>query len=136
MITPSSQHYIRKAWMSEWLWEQDRKGLAKCIRILSVLCERPRSTCSGPGAGWRRKTSEEKRPESFYRDVEGYEVDPQGGEGPYEVEGRGDQVFAVRPFLTLSELAIALVEALSEKPEQDRNPLSRRYRDIGGVGVE
>ena len=56
--------------------------------------------------------SEEKLPESFNReDVEAHEGDPQGGEGPYKVEGRGDQVFAVRPFITLSELAIALVEA-------------------------
>ena len=25
--------------MSEWLWEQDREGLAKCVRIPSVLSE-------------------------------------------------------------------------------------------------
>ena len=35
----SGQPYIRKAWMREWLWEQDRENMAKSIRILSVISE-------------------------------------------------------------------------------------------------
>jgi len=38
------------------------------------------------------------------------------------------QVFAVDAFLKLSNLAAALAEALGDKSERDRNPMSRRLR--------
>lgn len=72
---------------------------------------------------------EEALPEAVYRELLADTRDAiKAAKRLMGSEDEDVQVFAVEVFLQLSSLVAALAEALGEKTERDRNPLSRRVR--------
>ena len=73
-------------------------------------------------------SEKEKLPEAVYRELLADTRDAIKTVSKIMKSEKEDvQVFAIDAFLQLSNLAAALAETMSEKPES-RNPLSRRYR--------
>ena len=78
-------------------------------------------------------SEKEKLPEAVYRELLADARDAIKTVSRLMKSEKEDvQVFAIDAFLQLSNLAAALAETMSEKPER-RNPLSRRYR---GTDIE